>query len=105
MAKPLPRLDTFRLLSREQPKLTMAEKWQRSIHIYSAPHDISIVLLEHALDRDHWRSSCTHREHYPVVHAAKYELGMPVVTNMAIEAHHAYLPKYHLEWHSEPMSI
>ena len=44
-------------------------------------------------------------EHFPVVHAAKYELEMPVVTNMAIEAHHAYLPKYHLEWHSEPMSI
>ena len=33
-------------------------------------------------------------EHYPVVHFAKWVLGMPVVTDMAIEAEHAYLPKY-----------
>ena len=32
-------------------------------------------------------------EHYPVVHFAKWVLGMPVVTDMAIEAEHAYLPK------------
>ena len=42
-------------------------------------------------------------EHYPVVHFAKYVLGMPVRTDMAIEAEHAYLPKYGMEWHSEPM--
>ena len=40
-----------------------------------------------------------------VVHFAKHTLGLPVVTDMAIEAEHAYLPKYGLEWHSEPMSI
>ena len=32
-------------------------------------------------------------EHYPVVHFAKWVLNMPVVTDMAIEAEHAYLPK------------
>ena len=36
-------------------------------------------------------------EHYPVVHFAKWVLGMPVVTDMSIEAEHAYLPKYELE--------
>ena len=40
-----------------------------------------------------------------MVHFAKHPLGLPVVTDMAIEAEHAYLPKYGLEWHSEPMSI
>jgi hypothetical protein len=44
-------------------------------------------------------------EHFPIVHHAKYVLGMEVLTNMAIVAEHAYLPKYGLEWHSEPMSI
>eukprot|EP01047_Picozoa_sp_COSAG01_P049087 COSAG01_NODE_4832_length_4703_cov_16.848610_2_plen_283_part_00 len=44
-------------------------------------------------------------EHFPIVHYAKYVLGMPVLTNLGIEAEHAYLPKYGMEWHSEPMSI
>lgn len=44
-------------------------------------------------------------EHFPIIHFAKYVLGMQVLTNMTIEAEHAYLPKYGLEWHSEPMSI
>lgn len=44
-------------------------------------------------------------EHFPVVHHAKYKLGMPVVTAMDIVAFHAKLPDYSLKWHTEPTSI
>ena len=36
-------------------------------------------------------------EHYPIVHYAKWVLNMPVVTDMSVEAEHAYLPKYVLD--------
>ena len=36
-------------------------------------------------------------EHYPIVHYAKWVLKMPVVTDMSVEAEHAYLPKYVLD--------
>ena len=71
---------------------------------YRAGRDPSVT------DRDVYRNPPQHfptafTEHFPVVHYCKYVLGMDVLTNMAIEAEHAYLPKYGLEWHSEPMSI
>ena len=45
----------------------------------------------------HWGVPQAFTEHYPVVHFAKWVLNMPVVTDMAIEAEHAYLPKYVLQ--------
>ena len=42
-------------------------------------------------------------EHFPVVHAAKYELGWAVTLTLAATVYHANLPKYGLTWHKEPM--
>lgn len=42
-------------------------------------------------------------EHFPVVHAAKYELGISIVTATKVEVLHANLPTYGLMWHKEPM--
>ena len=42
-------------------------------------------------------------EHFPPVHAAKYELGQRIVTATNVVALHANLPKYGLAWHKEPM--
>lgn len=42
-------------------------------------------------------------EHFPPVHAAKYELGRSIITATNVVALHANLPKYGLSWHKEPM--
>ena len=42
-------------------------------------------------------------EHFPPVHAAKYELGRKIITAVNVVALHANLPKYGLSWHKEPM--
>jgi len=44
-------------------------------------------------------------EHFPVIHAAKYGLGMSVTTALDVVVQHANLPAFGLQWHKEPMSI
>ena len=44
-------------------------------------------------------------EHYPLVHYAKYVLGMRVVTVLNVYAYHADLPTHGEAWHKEPMYL
>ena len=44
-------------------------------------------------------------EHFPVVHYAKYTLGLRVVLAIETQAFHANLPTHGEKWHKEPMTI
>ena len=58
-----------------------------------------VLILAYA--QGHFPTAFT--EHFPVVHAAKYELGVRVTLAVGVEVEHANLPKYGMHWHKEPM--
>ena len=70
--------------------------------VYMLPASVyrttSVATQEHG---PHFPTAFT--EHFPAVHAAKYELGVSIVTATKVVALHANLPKYGLTWHKEPM--
>lgn len=64
---------------------------------------ITIPLALHVVQEygPHFPTAFT--EHFPPVHAAKYELGRDITTATNVVVLHANLPKYGLSWHKEPM--
>ena len=81
------------------------------MHAFTSSRHLPSARLPGAVYRDTSVASSPHgphfptafTEHFPVVHAAKYELGVPIRTATHVVALHANLPKYHLQWHKEPM--
>ena len=66
--------------------------------VYLIPSEVYRCEDCRKLKIEHFATALT--EHFPVVHAAKYLLGMDIVTDTTLAVMHANLPLYGEAWHA-----